>query len=80
MSLLEKYGLKPGDPVPLHIANAIRKDQARTAQDNAKAAGDLAGEAVAAVLNPEIDEKPRSGRRPRKNLRAPVKTPKGDDE
>lgn len=78
MGLMEKrYGLKPGDPMPLHIANKMVRDREREQRDITDEAIEAATGALEVALKGE--EKPRSGKRVTKNLRAPVETPKEAD-
>lgn len=76
--MLKRYGLEPGDPVPLHIANKVVRDREREQRDITDEAIEAATGALEVALKGE--EKPRSGKRVRKNLRAPVETPKETDD
>lgn len=73
-NLERRFGIKPGEQVPLHIANQITREQNARSRDMTKEAVDAAAEAIEGALS-SAAEKPRSGRRTRKNLRAPVEPP-----
>lgn len=73
---LNKYGVEIGKQVPLHIANKITRERDSRSRDLTKEVQDIASAAIKTAMSSE--EKPRRGR-PRKNLRAPVESPKAEE-
>lgn len=66
-----RFGIKPGEQVPLHVANIMTRE-AQAAEKALKES--VLGVATGALEDAFADqEQPRSGKRQMKNLRAPAK-------